>query len=111
MAKITIILLSFILFIATGMTSFASQETSSKTRQITGTVTAIDTKNNTITVRKKNREVTLIVEDKTGIIQCINKTSITHIKIGDRVTAKYKETVDKNKAKSVTIRDASVKSD
>ncbi len=108
MKKSIIVLVSLLLvvvFVTAGHTG------SSKTRQITGNVTAIDTKTNTVTVEKKNRQVVLGVEEKTEIIQCIRKTSITDIKIGDKVTAKYKETTDKNAAKSITIRESSERTD
>lgn len=106
MKKSIIILLSLLLVIAFGAMSFASEKTtSSKTRQITGNVTAIDTKTNTVTVKKKNREVTLSVGEKTKIILCTPKTTITDIKIGDKVTAKYTEADTKNTAKSITIRE------
>jgi Cu/Ag efflux protein CusF len=82
---------------------------SSKTRQITGKVTAIDTRSNTVTVLKKGKEVVVNVEEKTDIIQCTQKPSITDIKIGDKVTAKYKETGGENTARSITIREETKK--
>ena len=102
MKRSVIIFTSLIFIIACSTTGFAG---SSKTRQVTGNVTAIDTASNTITVKKKDREVTLNVEEKTKIIQCTNKTAITDIKIGDKVTTKYSETPGKNTAKSITIRE------
>jgi ribosomal protein S1 len=77
-----------------------------KTRQVTGNVTAIDTKSNTVTIEKKDRRVTVSVSEKSDIIQCIPKRSITDIMIGDRVTAKYVESEDENRAKSITIRES-----
>ncbi|TNF52316.1 hypothetical protein EP227_07565 [bacterium] len=73
-------------------------------RQITGTVTGIDIRNRTITVEKKNKNVTLDINENTTLTQCINNSSLTDIKIGDKVTVKYKENPDKNSAKSVTIK-------
>lgn len=94
----------FLFFIA--IAALATVEAaSSKTRQLTGNVTAIDTAASTITVRKKDREVTLSVEEKTKIIECINKASITDIQIGDKVTTKYSEFPGRNTAKSITIRE------
>ena len=102
--------LLFVFAVMTGV--YAADNTDeSKARQITGNVTAIDTKSNTITVNKKNKEVALDIGEKTRIIQCTNKTAITDIKIGDKVTVKYRETGDKNRAKSVTIREVSAKGD
>jgi Cu/Ag efflux protein CusF len=82
----------------------ASYPASSKSRQITGNVTAIDTKSNTVTVRKKNKEVMVRIGEKTNIIKCVPKTSITDILIGDKVTAKYIETGVENKGRSITIK-------
>ncbi len=106
MKRIIIILISLIFVIVLVTIGFAA---SSKIRQITGNVTAIDTRTNTITVKKKGKEVTINVEEKTKIIQCTEKTAITDIKIGDKVTTKYSETVGKNTAKSITIRETSDK--
>ncbi len=100
--------LVFLFFIA--IAALATVEaSSSKTRQLTGNVTAIDTAANTITVQKKDREVTLSVEEKTKIIECINKTAITDINIGDKVTTKYSEIPGRNTAKSITIRETNEK--
>lgn len=105
MKRLAVFVVSLFLVMTFAKVLFASEETtSSKARQITGNVTAIDTGNNTVTVRKKDREVIITVEDKTKIIQCTMKTSITDIKIGDKVTARYNETDDKNTAKSFTIK-------
>ena len=108
MKRFTIILMSLIfvgVFVITGFTG------SSKTRQITGNVTGINRKADTITVEKKNKKVILSVEDKTKIIQCTLKTSITDIKIGDKVTAKYTEGDAEDTARSITIREVSEKVD
>ncbi len=107
--KRSIIVLVSLLMVIVFVT--AAHAGSSKTRQITGNVTAIDTKTNTVTVKKKNRQVVLGVEEKTEIIQCTRKTSIADIKVGDKVTAKYKETADKNAAKSITVRESSERTD
>jgi hypothetical protein len=56
---------------------------SAQHRQITGTVTGIDIKNSTITVTKKSKNVTLNINEKTTLTQCINNSSLTDIKIGD----------------------------
>lgn len=106
MKKLTIILLAFLLCAVFVTVALSAEKTvSSKTRQITGNVTAIDTKANTVTVEKKNTEVILSVGEKTKIIECTIKSKITDIKIGDKVTAKYKETATENTAKSITIRE------
>jgi len=105
MKKLIVVSISLLLVMTFAKVLFAAKEmTSSKARQITGNVTAIDTGNNTVTVRKKDRAVIINVEDKTKIIQCTIKTAITDIKIGDKVTVRYNEATDNNTAKSFTIR-------
>ncbi len=101
-----IIPISFLLCAVFMTVAFSDEKTvSSKTRQITGNITAIDTKANSVTVEKKNTEVILSVGEKTKIIECTIKSKITDTKIGDKVTAKYKETATENTAKSITIRE------
>jgi len=101
--KFAIILFSLFLVLLSVTVCFAG---SSKTRQITGDVIAIDTKSNTVTVKKKDREVVISIRGKTAITECAPKSSITDIKIGDKVTAKYKKD-DNNTAKSIAIRTVS----
>ncbi len=101
MKKFVIIMIALVMVIISSISSLAG---SSKTRQITGEVTAIDTKSKSVTVTKKTTEVTLSIEENTKIIMCVPKTEITDIRIGDKVTAKYKESTDKNTAKSITIK-------
>jgi Cu/Ag efflux protein CusF len=99
--RFSIVILSLVSFIVFAAASYPA---SSKSRQITGNVTAIDTKSNTVTVRKKNKEVMVRIGEKTNIIKCVPKTSITDILIGDKVTAKYSETGVENKGRSITIK-------
>ncbi len=96
------ICLTFVMIITAALAS--EKSTPSKTRQITGNVTALDINSGTITVKKKNREVTMNFEEMTRVIECTPKPDFSVIKVGDRVTAKYKETVNKNTAKSITIK-------
>jgi Cu/Ag efflux protein CusF len=98
-----LILLVVVLFTATAFA--AEKPAQSKTRQVTGHVTAVDTETLTVIVKKKEDAVALSVQEKTKIIQCSNTPNITDIKVGDKVTAQYKETTGKNIAKSITIRD------
>ena len=101
MNRISIVLISLLSIITFAATSHSS---SLKSRQVTGNVTAIDTKSNTVTVRKKNKEVMVRIGEKTNIIKCVPKTSITDILIGDKVTAKYSEFGVENKGRSITIK-------
>ncbi len=73
-------------------------------RQITGTVTGLDIKDGTITVTKKNKNVTLDITDKTKLTQCTHSPALSDIRVGNKVTVKYKENPGENTAKSVTIR-------
>ena len=106
MKQIIIILIFLISVIVLEPTGLAD---SSKTRQITGSVTAIDITNSKITVTKKSKEVTVNVEEKTRFTQCTNNATIHDVKIGDKVTAKYKESAGGNTAKSITISDTTGK--
>jgi Cu/Ag efflux protein CusF len=107
MKKFTFIIISLAL-ITFCTTVLASEKSNpSRIKQITGNVTAIDTKTNTIIVKKKDKIVTLSVKEKTKIIQCIYKTSITDIKVGDKVTVKYKQINGENAARSIIIREDS----
>ena len=94
----------FISLVSVILIATASYPGTSKSKQITGNITAIDTKSNTVTVKKKNREVVVSVGEKTSITKCVPKTSITDILIGDKVTAKYSESGRENRGRSITIK-------
>ena len=111
MKKTAVVLASLFLCAVLPALSFSegnavsSHEPSAKTRQITGKVIALDKQKNTITVEKKDKKITLSVEEDTKITQCTMKTEITDIKVGDKVTARYKETGNQNTAKSITVKE------
>jgi Cu/Ag efflux protein CusF len=105
MKKLTAVFLT-IFFVLVFAFSVSASGTS-KTRQITGSVSAVDTVNNTVTVRKKNLEVTLNMDAGTKVAQCEGNASIDNISVGDKVTASYKETENSNTAKSITVTKAS----
>jgi Cu/Ag efflux protein CusF len=108
MKRFALVLISLLFTFTTITGVFAADKTAnSKTRQITGNITSIDTKSNSITVNKKSKEVAINIGEKTKIVQCTYKTKITDIKIGDKVTVKYKETNSSNTANTVTIREVS----
>lgn len=94
----------FIFFILTLSVNMTMDAAAGQHRQVTGTVTGIDIRSGTITVSKKNRNVTLDINDKTSLTQCTSDPKLTDIRIGDKVTVKYKENPGENTAKSVTIR-------
>jgi hypothetical protein len=81
-----------------------------KVNQVTGEVTACDTKAMTITISKKVKgkavETVVTVDDKTKIMMGKEKKTLADVKAGDKVTVKYKEVDGKNVAKSVAIKPA-----
>lgn len=106
MKKTAVVLASLFLCAVLPTLSFSEEEAvSSKTRQITGNVIALDKQKNTITIQKKDKKITLSVEENTKITQCTIKTAITDIKVGDKVTVRYKETGGQNTAKSIAVRE------
>jgi hypothetical protein len=95
--------IALVIFIVTPSALSADKAVSGKQRQVTGNVTALDISAHTITVTKKRKHVVLDLGEQTHIIQCTHK-GISDIKIGDKVTARYKETSENNRAGSITIR-------
>ena len=76
-----------------------------KVKQVTGEVTAVDAKANTLTVKAKKGEVALTTDEKTKVsIGKEKNKSLDDVKVGDKVTAKYTEADGKNVAKSVAVR-------
>lgn len=86
-----------------------------KVKQVTGDVKAVDTKAMTVTVTKmvkgKAEETVVTVNDKTKITMGEAKKALADLKVGDKVTAKYKEVEGKNVAKSITIMPAEKKAE
>jgi len=74
-----------------------------KVKQITGEVAAVDAMANSITVKGKKAEMTVVCGDKTKVMMGKEKKACTDVKVGDKVTAKYTESDGKNMAKSVSI--------
>ena len=73
-------------------------------KQITGEVTAVDAKANTITVKSKKAEATVSVDEKTKFTP--KGKTIADVKAGEKVMVKYTEADGKNTAKSVKIEGA-----
>jgi len=86
-----------------------------KVKQVTGDVKAVDTKAMTVTVTKmvkgKAEETVVTVNDKTKIKMGEAKKALADLKVGDKVTAKYKEVEGKNVAKSIIIMPAEKKAE
>ena len=86
-----------------------------KVKQVTGEVTACDTKAMTITISKKMKgkavETVVTVDDKTKIMMGEEKKALADVKVGEKVKAVYKEVEGKNVAKSITIMPAAKKAE
>ena len=78
-----------------------------KAKSVTGTVKAVDTVAQTITVGKKvkgkEEEIISTVDEKTSITMGKKKKGLADIKVGITVTVKYSEVEGKNIAKSISI--------
>src|SRR5512139_1950914 len=69
----------------------AEKAAKAKMKQVTGEVTAVDAKANTITVKKGKKETTINVDDKTKIMVGKEKKALADVKVGDKVTVHYAE--------------------
>jgi hypothetical protein len=69
---------------------------------VTGEVVAVDAAAKTLTVKGKKGDVALSVEEKAA-------AKLADIKMGDKVTVKYKEADGKNVATSVVAKKAAAK--
>ncbi len=77
----------------------AEKKAPAKVKQVTGEVVAVDAKAKTLTVKGKKADVVLSVDDKAA-------AKLADVKVGDKVTVKYKETDGKNVATSVVAKKA-----
>jgi ribosomal protein S1 len=107
MKKAIAIVLSLILMFAFTAVTFAAEKAKAKSAQVTGEVTAVDAKANTITVKGKKGEVTISVDEKTKMMP--KGKTLADVKAGDKVTVKYSEAEGKNTAKSVEMKAAPMK--
>lgn len=73
-----------------------------KVQQVTGEVTAVDAKANTLTVKGAKGDVALTA-DKATVKIGKDKKSLADVKVGDKVTVKFSEADGKNVAKSVAV--------
>lgn len=103
MKKLSVVFVTLVLLMFFVVSVNASEKKSSGTRQITGSVSDVNTANNTVTVKKKDAVIILNTDVKTQVAQCNEGASINDIKVGDKVTASYKEAGDSNTAQSITI--------
>jgi pyruvate dehydrogenase E2 component (dihydrolipoamide acetyltransferase) len=77
----------------------AEKKAPAKVKQVTGEVVAVDAKAKTLTVKGKKADVVLTADDKAA-------AKLADVKVGDKVTVKYKETDGKNVATGIVAKKA-----
>ncbi|MDH4230786.1 MAG: hypothetical protein OEW04_02020 [Nitrospirota bacterium] len=87
----------------------AAPEKKAAKKQVTGEVTAIDAKANTLTVKGKKGDVTVSTTDKTKVVAGKDAKTLADVKTGDKVTVKYTEAEGKNVATKIAIMAAPAK--
>src|SRR5574340_1066488 len=78
-------------------------------KQVTGEVTAVDAKANTLTVKGKKGDVMVSTDDKTTVMAGKDKKALADVKAGDKVTVNYTEADGKNVANKIAIKAAPAK--
>lgn len=81
----------------------AEKKAPAKVMSVSGEVTAVDAKANTLTVKGKKGDVMLTADDKTTVKIGKDKKSLGDVKAGDKATVKYSEADGKNVAKSIAV--------
>jgi ribosomal protein S1 len=120
MKKTIAIVLSLVLMFAFSAATFAAEKAAAPAekkaapakaakKQVTGEVTAVDAKANTLTVKGKAGDVMLSTDDKTKVMAGKDKKALADVKVGDKVTVKYTEAEGKNVAHKVSITAAPAK--
>ena len=122
MKKTIAIVLSLVLMFAFTAVTFAAEKAAAPAekkeaapakkaakKQVTGEVTAVDAKANTLTVKGKKGDVMVSTDDKTTIMAGKDKKTLADVKAGDKVTVKYTEAEGKNTATKVEIMAAPAK--
>lgn len=115
MKKIFALLVALMMVVAFGGSTFAEDamkeaepakeaKKASEKKQLTGEVTAIDTKANTITVKGKKGESTCEVTADTKITAGKEAKTLADVKVGDKVTCKHVEKDGKSVCKSLKIK-------
>ena len=99
---VSVIIMILLVFSFTGVTFSSEQE--KKMQVFAGLITAIDTKEHTITLQNdKTPEFTCIVNDKAVIRMNNEKKSFADIRTGNIAVAVYEEMNGKNVVKSITV--------
>jgi len=122
MKKTIAIVLSLVLMFAFTAVTFAAEKAAAPAekkeaapakkavkKQVTGEVTAVDAKANTLTVKGKKGDVMLSADDKTAVTAGKDKKTLADVKVGDKVTVNYTEADGKNVAHKVAIKAAPAK--
>jgi len=104
MKKLTILLVALFTICSFAAVTMTQAEASKKKGgKVTGEVTAVDAQAKTVTVKSKDKEVTLMVTDKTMIKEGKEKKTLADVQSGVKVTAKFSEEGDKMTAKEIHI--------
>jgi pyruvate dehydrogenase E2 component (dihydrolipoamide acetyltransferase) len=82
----------------------AEKKAPAKVKQVSGEVAAVDAAAKTLTVKGKKGEVALTADDKAA-------AKLADVKVGDKVTVKYKEMDGKNVATSIAAKKAAKKTE
>ena len=121
MKKTIAIVLSLVLMFAFTAVTFADEKAAAPAekkaahamkavkKQVTGEVTAVDAKANTLTVKGKKGDVMVSTDDKTTVMAGKDKKTLADVKAGDKVTVNYTEADGKNVAAKVAIKAAPAK--
>ena len=114
MKKTIAIVLSLVLMFAFTAVTFAAEKAAAPAKkavkkQVTGEVTAVDAKANTLTVKGKKGDVMVSTDDKTAVTAGKDKKTLADVKVGDKVTVNYTEADGKNVAAKVAIKAAPAK--
>lgn len=121
MKKILAILAVLMMVVAFSGATFAAEEKKAaepateakkapeKVKQVTGEVTAVDAKANTVTVKGKKGDVTVEVTADIKITAGKEAKTIADVMAGEKATVKYVEKDGKNTAKSIDVKAAAKK--
>ena len=120
MKKIFALMIALMMVVTFGGSTFAEEarkaeepakevKKASEKKQLTGEVTAIDAKANTITVKGKKGESTCEVTADTKITAGKEAKTLADVKVGDKVECKHVEKDGKSVCKSLKIKTAEKK--
>jgi hypothetical protein len=92
-----------VFMVAFGFVGMNPAEAGSKSSKVSGEVTAVDPGAKTVTVKAKNKDVTLMITDRTNIAQGKEKRTLGDIHPGAKLTAQYVMEGDKLMAKNIKL--------